>query len=60
MDFHYVDEAAPPALMRALAWKFCVGSYQSLGGQIFVLKFHSDLCLLLKASGCIAVSVDLK
>jgi hypothetical protein len=60
--FHYVDEAAPPALMRALAVeilrrKLAVTWWTNIR---FEKSFTQDLCLLLKASGCIAVSGGLE
>ncbi len=60
--FHYVDEAAPPALMRALALeilrrKLSVTWWTNIR---FEKSFIGDLCLLLKASGCIAVSGGLE
>jgi hypothetical protein len=60
--FHYVDEAAPPALMRALALeilrrKLSVTWWTNIR---FEKSFTQDLCLLLKASGCIAVSGGLE
>lgn len=60
--FHYVDEAAPPALMRALALeilrrKLAVTWWTNIR---FENSFTRDLCLLLKASGCIAVSGGLE
>ena len=60
--FHFVDEAAPPALMRALALeiirrKMTVSWWTNIR---FEKKFTRDLCLLLKASGCIAVSGGLE
>ena len=60
--FHYVDEAAPPALMRALALeilrrKMSVTWWTNIR---FEKSFTKDLCLLLKASGCIAVSGGLE
>ena len=60
--FHYVDEAAPPALMRALALeiirrKLSVTWWTNIR---FEKSFTKDLCLLLKASGCIAVSGGLE
>jgi len=60
--FHYVDEAAPPALMRALAIeilrrKLSVTWWTNIR---FEKSFTRDLCLLLKASGCIAVSGGLE
>ncbi len=60
--FHFVDEAAPPALMRALAIeiikrKLTVSWWTNIR---FEKSFTRDLCLLLKASGCIAVSGGLE
>lgn len=60
--FHFVDEAAPPALMKAIAMEI-------LKRQLVVTwwtnirfekSFHLDLCRLLAASGCIAVSGGLE
>ena len=60
--FHFVDEAAPPALMRALSLeiirrKLIVTWWANIR---FEKNFSRDLCLLLKASGCIAVSGGLE
>ena len=60
--FHFVDEAAPPALMRALALeilrrKLSVSWWTNIR---FEKNFSHDLCQLLKASGCIAVSGGLE
>ncbi len=60
--FHFVDEAAPPALMRALALeilrrKLVVSWWANIR---FEKSFTRDLCVLLKASGCIAVSGGLE
>jgi radical SAM superfamily enzyme YgiQ (UPF0313 family) len=60
--FHFVDEAAPPALMRELALeilrrKIVVSWWTNIR---FEKSFTRDLCLLLKASGCIAVSGGLE
>ena len=60
--FHFVDEAAPPALMRALALeiikrKLTVTWWTNIR---FEKNFGKDLCILLKASGCIAVSGGLE
>lgn len=60
--FHFVDEAAPPALMRDLALEI-------LRRQLTVVwwtnirfekTFTPDLCRLLRASGCIAVTGGLE
>lgn len=60
--FHFTDEAAPPALMRALALeilkrKLVVSWWTNVR---FEKNFTADLCLLLKASGCVAVSGGLE
>jgi hypothetical protein len=60
--FHFVDEAAPPALMREVALeiikrKLVVSWWTNIR---FEKSFTSDLCLLLKESGCIAVSGGLE
>ena len=60
--FHFVDEAAPPALMRSLALeiirrKMVISWWTNIR---FEKSFTRDLCLLLKASGCIAVSGGLE
>lgn len=60
--FHFVDEAAPPALLRDL-------SLEILRRQLSVVwwvnirfekSFTPDLCRLMKAAGCIAVSGGLE
>ena len=55
--FHFVDEAAPPALMRAVALEIISrGMVVTWWANIrFEKAFSRDLCVLLKASGCIAV-----
>ncbi len=60
--FHFVDEAAPPALMRDLALeiirrRLTVVWWTNIR---FEVSFTPDLCRLLKASGCIAVSGGLE
>ncbi|WP_293893695.1 radical SAM protein [Flavobacterium sp.] len=60
--FHFVDEAAPPALMREVALeilrrKLTVSWWTNIR---FEKSFTADLCLLLKASGCIAISGGLE
>lgn len=60
--FHFVDEAAPPALMRALAIEIIkrnlvVSWWTNIR---FEKSFTRDLCILLKASGCIGVSGGLE
>ncbi|PHN00610.1 B12-binding domain-containing radical SAM protein [Flavilitoribacter nigricans] len=60
--FHFVDEAAPPALMRDLALEIIKrGISISWWTNIrFEQSFTEDLCHLLAASGCIAVSGGLE
>ena len=60
--FHFVDEAAPPALMRDLAIEILKRKLEiSWWTNIrFEKSFSKDLCRLLKASGCIAVSGGLE
>ncbi len=60
--FHFVDEAAPPALMRDLALEILArGLTISWWTNIrFEKSFTFDLCQLLHASGCIAVSGGLE
>ena len=60
--FHFVDEAAPPSLMKALALeilkrKLTITWWTNIR---FEKNFTQDLCYLLKASGCIAVSGGLE
>ena len=60
--FHFVDEAAPPALMRALALEILRRRLTVVwwNNIRFEKSFTRDLCLLLKAAGCIAVSGGLE
>ncbi len=60
--FHFVDEAAPPALMREVALEIIrrnivVTWWTNIR---FEKSFTRDLCILLKKSGCIAVSGGLE
>ena len=60
--FHFVDEAAPPALMREVALeilrrKLVVSWWTNIR---FEKSFTADLTYLLKESGCIAVSGGLE
>jgi hypothetical protein len=60
--FHFVDEAAPPALMKEVAIeilkrRLVVTWWTNIR---FEKSFTADLCKLLKASGCIAVSGGLE
>lgn len=62
IGFHFVDEAAPPALMRDLALEIirrkCTFVWWT--NIRFEKSFTEDLCFLLKESGCIAVSGGLE
>ncbi|MBI1308175.1 MAG: radical SAM protein [Bacteroidetes bacterium] len=60
--FHFVDEAAPPALMRELALEIIRRglTVQWWTNIRFEKSFTNDLCRLLSASGCIAVSGGLE
>ncbi len=60
--FHFVDEAAPPALMRDLAIEILRRGLQVRWWTNirFEKSFTADLCRLLQASGCIAVSGGLE
>jgi hypothetical protein len=60
--FHFVDEAAPPAALKALAVALLArGIHISWWGNIrFEEAFTPDLCRLLAASGCIAVTAGLE
>ena len=60
--FHFVDEAAPPALMREVALEILrrnlvVTWWTNIR---FEKNFTRDLCFLLKLSGCVAVSGGLE
>ena len=60
--FHFVDEAAPPALMREVALEILrrnlvVTWWTNIR---FEKSFTADLCYLLKLSGCVAVSGGLE
>ena len=60
--FHFVDEAAPPALMREVALEILrrnlvVTWWTNIR---FEKSFSADLCYLLKTSGCVAVSGGLE
>jgi len=60
--FHFVDEAAPPALMRDLALEILRRNITVVWWTNirFEKSFTKDLCLLLKESGCIAISGGLE
>jgi hypothetical protein len=60
--FHFVDEAAPPALLRKLAEEILkrklIVSYWT--NVRFEKSFTSELCYLMAQSGCIAISGGLE
>ncbi|CAG5004491.1 hypothetical protein DYBT9275_03381 [Dyadobacter sp. CECT 9275] len=60
--FHFVDEAAPPALLRDLALEIIRRKLTLVWWTNirFEKNFTTDICLLLKASGCIAISGGLE
>jgi radical SAM superfamily enzyme YgiQ (UPF0313 family) len=60
--FHFVDEAAPPAALKSLALALLErGITIAWWGNIrFEEAFSPDLCRLLAASGCIAVTAGLE
>ena len=60
--FHLVDEAAPPAAMRALAKRLLAErlSITWWGNIRFEKTFTPELCELLASAGCVAVSGGLE
>lgn len=60
--FHFVDEAAPPAALKALALSLLERNVKIRwwGNIRFEEAFTPDLCQLLAASGCIAVTAGLE
>jgi radical SAM superfamily enzyme YgiQ (UPF0313 family) len=60
--FHFVDEAAPPKALKALAIELINRKLAiSWWGNIrFEKSFNPELCQLLAASGCIAISGGLE
>ena len=60
--FHFVDEAAPPKALKALAHELIKRKLQiSWWGNIrFEKSFTPELCQLLSDSGCIAISGGLE
>ncbi len=60
--FHFVDEAAPPAALKSLALGLLERNIEiNWWGNIrFEEAFSPDLCRLLAASGCIAVTAGLE
>jgi hypothetical protein len=61
-DFHFVDEAAPPALLAALADRLLARGVQIRwwANIRFESHFTPDLCRKLARSGCIAVTAGLE
>ncbi len=60
--FHFIDEAAPPALLRSLSEelikrKITITWWTNIR---FEKSFNEELCHLMKKSGCIAVSGGLE
>lgn len=60
--FHFVDEAAPPALLKELALEIIKRNITVVWWTNirFEKSFTQDLCLLLASSGCIAISGGLE
>ena len=62
IGFHFVDEAAPPSLLKSLALEIIRRNITVVWWTNirFEKSFTYDLCYLLKESGCIAVSGGLE
>jgi hypothetical protein len=60
--FHFVDEAAPPVALKSLALALLERKIKITwwGNIRFETAFSPDLCRLLSASGCIAVTAGLE
>jgi radical SAM superfamily enzyme YgiQ (UPF0313 family) len=60
--FHFVDEAAPPAVLKAMAERLIARNVQVTwwGNIRFEKTFTPELCELLAESGCVAVSGGLE
>ncbi|MDF0650164.1 MAG: radical SAM protein [Nitrospira sp.] len=60
--FHFVDEAAPPSALKSLALALLERRIDITwwGNIRFETAFSPDLCRLLSASGCIAVTAGLE
>ncbi len=60
--FHFVDEAAPPALLKEVALEILKRNLKVVWWTNirFEKRFTPDLCRLLKVSGCLAVSGGLE
>ncbi len=61
-DFHFVDEAAPPKIMKLLAQEIIERKLKVRWwtNVRFEKSFSKELCFLLSASGCIAISGGLE
>lgn len=62
IGFHFVDEAAPPALLREVATEIIRRELTVVwwGNIRFEKSYTTELCELLRLSGCIAVSGGLE
>lgn len=62
IGFHFVDEAAPPALLKEVATEMIKRKLTVVwwGNVRFEKSFTPELCFLLKSSGCIAISGGLE
>lgn len=62
IGFHFVDEAAPPALLREMAQEIIRRGITVVwwGNIRFEKSYTEELCDLLQRSGCIAVSGGLE
>ncbi|MGL5773211.1 MAG: B12-binding domain-containing radical SAM protein [Bacteroidales bacterium] len=62
IGFHFVDEAAPPALLKALSEELLRRNVRIVwwGNVRFEKSFTAELCDLMKEAGCIAVSGGLE
>lgn len=60
--FHFVDEAAPPAILKALSEELVRRgrSYEWWGNIRFDKTFTPELCTLMKKAGCLAVTGGLE
>jgi len=60
--FHFVDEAAPPAILKALSEELLRRGrqYEWWGNIRFDKTFTPELCALLKKAGCLAVTGGLE
>jgi radical SAM superfamily enzyme YgiQ (UPF0313 family) len=60
--FHFVDEAAPPAVLRAMAERLIARNVVVTwwGNVRFEKTFTPELCELLARSGCVAISGGLE